>query len=280
MEQPASEVYAVTDELNRAFVGVLLVTLAGSIAAAVYSSRSMARPIEELGVAVERIGGGDLDYRSRVSGRDEIGRLAEGINRMAFQLKRRETSLKSTIDELETTVNQLTALRKITDAALGTLDLDDMLKRLLERVVEAMGVNGAAIVLIDEGSEELRAKASVGLNEQDAEGFRGKLGQGFCGLVAQENRPVFVLDTQSPESPMAHYVTASGIKSLLGVPLRAKDKVLGVVHVDTKETRRFTMRSCNRSSPASIVWKRPNRTSMGIPSPRSSGRSMRYFRAA
>lgn len=76
-------------------VALALAALLGSLLAVQLSA-----PLRKLIRATDRIAHGDLDFRVRVRGRDEIGRLARAFNRMAEELKRSEEARKSLLADI------------------------------------------------------------------------------------------------------------------------------------------------------------------------------------
>ena len=62
---------------------------------------------------------------------------------------------------------------------------------------------------------------------------------GFAGRIAAERRPV-VLDRIDETTVANPILWEKGIKSMLGVPLMAAGRVIGVLHVGTLQARRFT----------------------------------------
>lgn len=131
------------------------------------------------------------------------------------------------------------ALQRITDAALSYLSLDDLLAELLQRTTEALGADTAAILLLDEDADALIARATKGIEEQAERRVRVPLGKGFAGRIAAERRPVVIEDTGDADifNPV---LIASGVRSLLGVPLLVRGQVIGVLHVGTLAPREFT----------------------------------------
>jgi putative methionine-R-sulfoxide reductase with GAF domain len=134
---------------------------------------------------------------------------------------------------------QLRRIQSVTDAALAHLELDDLLSALLERVRELVEVDSAAVLLVDPASQELMATAASGLEEEVRQGVRIPLGRGFAGRIAAEAHPVIIehVDHTNVLNPI---LWEKGIKSLLGVPLVAEGDVIGVLHVGSLTTRRFT----------------------------------------
>jgi signal transduction histidine kinase len=129
-------------------------------------------------------------------------------------------------------------LQRVTDAALAHLALDDLLAALLVRTREALEVDTAAILLLDEASNDLVARAAVGLEEEVGRGARVPFGAGFAGRIAAEVRPVLLEDVGAADV-VNPTLWQKGIKTLLGVPLVVEGTVLGVLHVGTLTPRRF-----------------------------------------
>ncbi|HEX7310231.1 MAG TPA: GAF domain-containing protein [Gaiellaceae bacterium] len=132
----------------------------------------------------------------------------------------------------------LTRLQAVTDAALSHLELDELLAELLERIHSILEVDTCAILLLDEASDELVARAAVGLEEEVEQGVRIPVGGGFAGRIAAERRPILL-----PDVERAHVLNPilreKGIKTLLGVPLIVHDTMIGVLHVGTLVPREF-----------------------------------------
>jgi len=133
---------------------------------------------------------------------------------------------------------RLAQLQAVTDAALAHLEIEELLGELLQRIRDGLDVDTAAILLLDEERNELVARAAVGLEEEVDAGVRVPVGAGFAGRVAAERRPVVLPDVDDADvvNPLLH---EKAIKSLLGVPLHAGGKVIGVVHVGTLVHRDF-----------------------------------------
>jgi signal transduction histidine kinase len=135
-------------------------------------------------------------------------------------------------------VRQLGRLQELTDAALGHLELEQLLGALLERTKAMLDVDTCAILLLDEEARELVARAAVGIEEEVEQGVRIPLGKGFAGRVASERRPVVLRDVDHGDvlNPL---LQEKGIKSLLGVPLLVHGDVVGVLHVGSLVPRDF-----------------------------------------
>ena len=166
-------------------------------------------------------------------------RLVEnGTSPLAFRSGRQANNEHMT-SPAEGAYERLLKLQSITDAALAHLSLDNLLDELLERIRAALDADTCAVLLLDEETNELVPRAAKGLEEEVARGVRIPFGRGFAGRVAAERRPVVVEDLNHVDvvNPL---LREKGIRSLLGVPLIAQDRMLGVVHVGTLTRREFT----------------------------------------
>jgi signal transduction histidine kinase len=134
--------------------------------------------------------------------------------------------------------DRLQKLQALTDAALAHLELDTLLPTLLLRTREILDVDTCAVLLLDEETDELVARAAVGIEEEVERGVRIPVGRGFAGRVAADRRPVVLADVDHADvlNPL---LREKGIKSMLGVPLIVGGRVLGVLHVGVLTKRLF-----------------------------------------
>jgi putative methionine-R-sulfoxide reductase with GAF domain len=134
---------------------------------------------------------------------------------------------------------KLRRLQAVTDAALAHLGVEDLLVELLDRVRELLKVDTATILLLDDSGEQLVATATRGLEEEVNQGVRLPVGQGFAGQVAARARPVRIehVDHGNVINPI---LINRGLVSMLGVPMLAAGRVIGVLHVGTLAVRSFS----------------------------------------
>jgi phosphoserine phosphatase RsbU/P len=134
---------------------------------------------------------------------------------------------------------KLRDIQSITDAALSMLDPRALLDVLVGRVREALEADTAAILLLDRRSRLLVATAASGLEEEVQQGVHIPVGRGFAGRIAAQGRPV-ILDEVDHTKVVNPILLEKGIRSLMGAPLLAEGKVIGVLHVGTLSPRAFT----------------------------------------
>jgi len=134
---------------------------------------------------------------------------------------------------------RLRDIQSITDAALSRLEDHDFLAALLERTRSILQADTAAALLLDPVAGQLTATAAAGLEEEVRQGVRIPVGRGFAGRIAAERRPV-ILDHVDHTTVLNPILWAKGIHALLGVPLIAGGRVIGVMHVGSLTPREFS----------------------------------------
>jgi GAF domain-containing protein len=134
---------------------------------------------------------------------------------------------------------RLRDIQSITDAALSRLDERELLTELLDRVRDILQADTAAVLLLDFASRQLIATVAAGLEDEVRQGVRIPLGQGFAGRIAAEARPV-ILDQVDHTTVLNPILWTKGIRSLMGVPMVAGGRVIGVMHVGSLTPRQFS----------------------------------------
>ena len=192
---------------------------------------------EDIAVAMMRTGAHDYVLKQNLTRFvSAVQReLREAENRRQQKLtEQAKQQLQIERDELLERLKQenedLAALTRVTANAISTLELDDLLRVLLERVMEVMHADTATILLAE--GDELRVRASVGaLNLSDSTHVQ-HVGQGFAGAVAQRLKPVYVEDAALDPLITDPLIREHGIRSMLGVPLKRNGNLIGVLHAD------------------------------------------------
>ena len=119
------------------------------------------------------------------------------------------------------------------------LDPQALLNALVERAREALQVDTAAILLLDRRSGQPVAAAASGLEDRLSGGYKYRWAGVSPGGSPAQGRPV-VLNEVDHTKVINPILLDKGIRSLMGAPLLAEGKVIGVLHVGTLSPRAFT----------------------------------------
>ncbi len=252
LREEVSEVFERALGSVMVFALVLIVTTLASLRIV------LTKKLGRLALAMKRAEEGDLVVRAPDLGNDEIGRLAKAFNRMLARLTsfaateidtqrdldhaRVELEYKEEIQEvntrLETRVGELQILYDLARTIASTLDLNEVLERISERVPMTLHVPKFSIMLLTgDGVLEVRKAypANVG-----SEGMTFSVGEGICGRAAETRKSVYVpdLDT-SALFKMRAMGAARGRGSMLSVPMLGGNELLGVLNFERPEKANF-----------------------------------------
>lgn len=227
------------------------------------------RPLHKLSQVMEIAKSGDFLIRSDVSSSDEFGELSDSFNHMLSRLtdlmatdierereiitireelkykkllEKRSRQVEKANQELQTRLKEITLLYDTISSMTSTLNLDDLLKKIVHKVGETLGFKEFAILLYDGTTKKLRVAACYGLPESEFLGMEFGLGEGIVGRVAQTGEPVLIPDTSADPN----YLHWKGKKvekgSFLSIPVKYKEEILGVFAFNSPEIDGFSKR--------------------------------------
>lgn len=134
------------------------------------------------------------------------------------------------------------ALFKIAEAINSSLHLDTVLKGILEHTVTEMRLMAGSIRMLDVKSQKLILMASYGLSERYLKKGAVMVGLSVIGQVVLKGEPVAIPDVRQ-DSQLQYPAEAihEGIQSILSVPIRVKNRIIGALTVYSGEPYRFSL---------------------------------------
>jgi phosphoserine phosphatase RsbU/P len=128
-------------------------------------------------------------------------------------------------------------LLEVADVVNTTLDLDTTLRRVAELVRKVVDYEIFAILLLNEKTQDLRIRFQAGYPKEVADRMRIKVGDGVTGLAAQRREAMLVGDVAKD----GRYISAiPDVRSELAVPLIIKNRVIGVIDIESLQPDHFT----------------------------------------
>lgn len=134
---------------------------------------------------------------------------------------------------------QLRRLQEVTETALENLPLQQLFENLLSKICEAVGSDIALVLMLDPRTNELYAAATFGPNADSLMPLRLRLGESLAGRVAVERTVIVVRDAAS-DSSIRPALRALGVQTVLGIPLLARNQLIGVLEVGSFVDWEFT----------------------------------------
>jgi signal transduction histidine kinase/DNA-binding response OmpR family regulator/HAMP domain-containing protein len=214
-------------------LGIILVGLLGSLLFCSYTLT----PVQAVARAASKVAAGDLSQRVKAASRDEIGVLAMTFNHMTESLDQMTRAQQQRLAELS-------ALHAVGLVINSALDLDQLIDLTLGAVVEHLGYDRAKLFLVDADKQALVHGKIAGVSEAIRSRVQNtviplRADGGFHAKVALSGEPIRIerMD-QVREQAYKPMLDLLATKSLLIVPLKVEDRVLGVLSVDKFRTNR------------------------------------------
>jgi len=124
----------------------------------------------------------------------------------------------------------------------STLDLDPLLHRIINAAKDITGADAASILLYDSISRQLHFQVATNMDEPTMRGIIVPLEDSIAGWIVKHREPAFSNDVLQDKRyfRIVSQETGYETRSLLGVPLITKDKVVGVLEVINKKVGEFS----------------------------------------
>jgi len=232
---------------------ILTALLLAAILVSLFIGQLIAAPIRRLTQTANQILEGELAAQAVVTTRDETGTLAQAFNAMTQRLRETLSGLEKMIDERTSelmTANeanqrrakQFQSIAQVARTISSTLEFDRLLTQIATTISNEFGFYHVGVFLLDAAREYavLSAANSEGGQIMLARGHRLKVGEkGLVGFVSSTARPRVALDTGA-DAVFFNNPDLPDTRSEIALPLRAGERVIGVLDVQSKEPNAFS----------------------------------------
>jgi putative methionine-R-sulfoxide reductase with GAF domain len=164
--------------------------------------------------------------------------MQEPNGRSKFYLARRIAELhhwkleaRNEVDSFVMSLSIPKSAREKRDAILTTTT-----EMFIDFISEALGLDVCSVMLADELTGELKIQGAKGLSEDVILRTRVKFGDQIAGWVALEGKPLFIEDLDKDPRFARRSVPQYNTHSLLSLPLKINDKVIGVLNLNNKKS--------------------------------------------
>jgi len=203
-------------------IWISLIAIILGFLVSVILARIILKPVAELVSGVDKISFGDFGHQIKVKTSDELGLLAETFNRMSYNIS---------------------VLYNISNKMNYVSDKDELLNIILDNAIDALKAEKGSIMLLNE-DKELELSLVRGHAYEKKSLVKLKLGDGVAGTVAETGQ-AFIINRGEEDDLFKKYsdfIERSHIQSLLCVPLKVEDRVIGVINiVNKRENQKFNM---------------------------------------
>jgi len=182
---------------------------------------------EETAVAAFRLG--IRDYIIKPIDADELSESIDNALRESRLQKERDQLVQQLMEsnsQLQRRAQELNVLYGVGKSVSSSLDLEEVLHRVVEAAVYVVGAEEGSLMLLDEERGELYIRASKNLDSK-AQSMRKRVTDSLAGKVLQTKRAIAI----GSDSQWKRTHTALLVKSLIYVPLILQNKAIGVLGV-------------------------------------------------
>ena len=237
---------------------ILVATLLFSIVLSWIISRNITNPVLTIMRGARDLAMGKLNKNIQVSRNDEIGVLAMVFNFMAYELRKSRNELlesynklkdsKSEVEKyaegLEYQLKILNSIQRISNLLGSTLDMNVVIRLILQNCVEGVGFDRAILYLLDEEDQYLECKETFGFSEEGenlARRSKYHLEHFDCieTRVAKQGKIVFIENFKEYKQATAldRKIRIYGkSNTFVFIPLKVKEKIIGILGADKLRT--------------------------------------------
>ena len=132
-------------------------------------------------------------------------------------------------------MQKIAILYDASQAVLSTVDLDEVLQRILVIARDYFHLQNVAILLLDKETNELCVRSQIGW-DSGMDQVHVHVGEGITGTAAKQKRPFYAPDVAKESKYVASSKTT---KSELAIPLMVRDEVVGVLDCQSENLNHF-----------------------------------------
>jgi PAS domain S-box-containing protein len=164
----------------------------------------------------------------------------ERRQQMLSKLEAADQQLESAYQVTRRNEKRLSALNEISAIVSQSLEVEDILSAVVDKLKQVMGLDIVLIFLLDQDKQELKLVTHREVSEEFVAGLKGlKVGEGFNGRVAQTGEPLVIEDASEDPRLTREIVRREGMRAEIIVPLKAKGNVVGTLAGAMRESRQF-----------------------------------------
>lgn len=124
----------------------------------------------------------------------------------------------------------------------STLDLEDLLNKIVHAAADLSGAEAASILLFEEARDQLFFQAATNLDKPLMRGLIVPVDSSIAGWVIRNQKPIIIDDVSKDERHFEKIgkTTKVATTSILATPMVTKNKVVGVLEAINKQAGQFS----------------------------------------
>ena len=156
--------------------------------------------------------------------------VTEGLSQIAGSLTRFSRQIAKETEERK----NLLALADIGQVINSSLDSDEVLKIVMDTIVRLTGAE-RGFLMLREGEEEMTIRLARNWEQESLDPSEFEISRTIVDRVAAEGQPVLTTNAQEdPRFGGQESIVAYNLRSILCVPLKVKESIIGVIYADNR----------------------------------------------
>lgn len=213
-------------------LGVILPTVV-----VLFGVKRITDPIAQLISAAQEIAGGKYGKQIAVNTGDELEELGHQFNLMSVQLSESYAQLELRV---AARTRELATMNAIVEVASRSLDLHEILKGALDKILDVLGMEYGGAYILDDASGILKLLAQHNLYMSDEFVDRVRPRPLMGSVVEQASllrRPIVWQMKDYPDIVLMPWLEKKGIEQVVCVPLMVKRRLVGAFILGARQTR-------------------------------------------
>ncbi len=137
--------------------------------------------------------------------------------------------------EKEQRIEELKAINNMFQNIEHFVNLDHLLQEIVDEAIRVTGADGGSLMMVNKNGKSLSIKTAVNLHPLISLNAKIKVGQGLAGIVARTHEPLILNGLR--DNKFKEHLKREDIVSAISVPMKAGDKLVGVLNVNRKNLR-------------------------------------------
>jgi PAS domain S-box-containing protein len=168
--------------------------------------------------------------------RQKGAQFSDEMARSLVYVRRHMEDLERQVKAQDRERDQLKALQEVGAVINSTLDLDQVLRLMMDTLLELTNAERAVLLLKEDGSTQLTAKVVSGIDEETIENAASfEISRTIVQNVSETGEPVVTMNAMSdPRFSAQESIISYNLRSILCVPLQIKEHIIGVIYADNR----------------------------------------------
>jgi adenylate cyclase len=197
--------------------------------------------LKRLRKMVDELGGAVNQQQTMITTREQLNKQtamqsSEDMARLFVDVRRALEELERRIEAQEKEHAQLRAMQDVGAVINSSLELNEVLSFVMDAIIRLTQAERAILLLTDEETGRLEVQVARNVDQETIEKSSSfEISRTIVRSVAETGEPVATMNAQSdPRFAATESIISYNLRSILCVPLKIKDNIIGVVYADNR----------------------------------------------